>query len=89
MSTVLDDLIMQRIAFLKEMIRPENKPGVNATFQLQVEILQTADLETLDQSILMRKAHLKQAKDVREVDRLFCELEALEWLQRQVKNHHQ
>lgn len=87
MSTVLDDLILQRIAFLKELVRPENKPQVNQTFQTQIEILQTADIEKLDQSILMRKAHLKQTKDVKEVDRLFCELEALEWLQRQVKSH--
>jgi hypothetical protein len=35
----------------------------------------------------MRKAHLKQTKDVRETDRLFCELETLEWLQRQVKRY--
>jgi hypothetical protein len=35
----------------------------------------------------MRKAHLKQTKDIKEADRLFAELEALEWLQRQVKNH--
>jgi hypothetical protein len=33
----------------------------------------------------MRKAHLKQSKDVIETDRLFAELEALEWLQRQAK----
>lgn len=62
MSTVLDGLMMQRIAFLRELIRPGNRPEVNATFQLQVEILQTADIVRLGQSILMRKAHLKQAK---------------------------
>jgi len=86
MSTVLDDVIRERISFLHEQIRPENKPQVNATFQLQLEILQTADIEKLDKSIVMRKAHLKQTKDVAEADRLFAELEALEWLQRQVKN---
>jgi hypothetical protein len=86
MSTVLDDVIRERISFLQEQIRPENKPAVNATFQLQLEILQSADIEKLDRSNLMRKAHLKQTKDVREADRLFAELEALEWLQRQVKN---
>jgi hypothetical protein len=35
----------------------------------------------------MRKAHPKQTKDVRETDRLFCKLETLEWLQRQVKRY--
>ena len=87
MSTVLDDVIRERISFLHEQIRPENKAQVNATLQLQLEILQSADIEKLDRSILMRKTHLKQTKDVKEVDRLFTELEALEWLQRQVKNH--
>lgn len=82
MSTVLDDLIMQRIAFLKELIKPGNRPEVNDTFRLQVEILQTADIEMLDKSISMRRLHLKQA-NAKEVDRLFCELDALEWLQRQ------
>lgn len=86
MSTVLDDIIRERISFLHEMIRPENRPEVNATFHLQLEILQSADIEKLDRSILMRKAHLKQTKDVKETDRLFTELEALEWLQRQVKS---
>ena len=86
MSTVLDDVIRERISFLLELIKPENKPEENATFRLQTEILQSADIEKLDRSILMRKAHLKRTKDVREADRLFAELEALEWLQRQVKN---
>jgi hypothetical protein len=85
MSTVLDDIIRERISFLHEQIRPENKPAVNATFQLQLEIPQSADIEKLDRSILMGKGHLKQTKDIRETDRLFAELEALEWLQRQVK----
>jgi len=87
MSTGLDNLIIERITFLKEQVKPENKPAVNDTFRHQVEILQTADLEKLDKSILMRKEHLKKSKDVKEADRIFCELEALEWLQRQVQKH--
>jgi hypothetical protein len=87
MSTVLDDIIRERISFLHEQIRPENKPGVNATIQLQLEILQSADIAKLDRSVLMRKAHLKQTKDVKEADRLFAELKALEWLQKQVKRN--
>jgi hypothetical protein len=87
MSTVLDGVVSERISFLREQIKPENKQAVNDTFRLQAEILQSADIEKLEKSILMRKAHLKKSTDVREADRLFAELEALEWLQRQVKNH--
>jgi hypothetical protein len=32
----------------------------------------------------MRKEHLKKSKDTRETDRLFVELEALEWLQKKL-----
>jgi len=87
MSTGLDGIILERIAFLREQVKPENKPNVNAAFQLQVDVLQSADLEKLEKSILMRKEHLKKTKDVNETDRLFCELDALEWLQRQVQKH--
>jgi len=87
MSTGLDGIILERIAFLKEQVKPENKPAINDTFRHQVEILQTADLEKIDRSIMMRKEHLKKAKDVKEADRIFCELEALEWLQRQVQKY--
>ena len=86
MSMVLDDVIRERVTFLHELIRPENKPAVNATFQLQIETLQSADIEKLDRSIMMRKTHLNQTKDVR-ADRLYVELEALERLQRQANNH--
>jgi hypothetical protein len=85
MSTVLDDLLRERISFLLEQIRPENKPEVNQTFKLQAEILQSVDLEKLDASILIRRNHLKRSTNVKETDSLFTELEALEWLQRQVK----
>jgi hypothetical protein len=84
MGTVIDDVISERISFLQEQIKPENKPAINDTFQLQINILQSADLEKLDRSILMRKEHLKKSKDTRETDRLFVELEALEWLQKKL-----
>jgi hypothetical protein len=87
LSSAIDDVIMERIAFLREQVRADNKPEINDTFQHQINILESVDLEKLDKSILMRKAHLKHAKDVGETDRLFCELETLEWLQRQVKRH--
>jgi hypothetical protein len=84
MGTVIDDVISERISILQEQIKPENKPAINDTFQLQINILQSADLEKLDRSILMRKEHLKKSKDTRETDRLFVELEALEWLQKKL-----
>jgi hypothetical protein len=87
LSTAIDDAIMQRIAFLHKQLAPENKPEVNDTFQHQIDILQSIDLEILDKSILMRKEHLKKSKDTRETDRLFCELEALEWVEREIKRH--
>jgi hypothetical protein len=48
MGTVIDDVISERISFLQEQIKPENKPAINDTFQLQIiNILQSADLEKL------------------------------------------
>lgn len=85
MSTVLDDVVRERVSFLLEQIRPEHKPEVNQSFRLQAEILQTADLSKLDASILIRRNHLKHSTNTKEMDRLFVELEALEWLQRQAK----
>ena len=52
MGTVIDDVISERISFLQEQIKPENKPAINDTFQLQIiNILQSAGLEKLDRSI--------------------------------------
>jgi hypothetical protein len=89
MSTVLDDILRERISFLLEQVRPEHKPKVNQTFKLQAEILKSADLEKLDASILIRRNHLKHSTNVKETDRLFAELEALEWLQRQLQKSKQ
>ena len=86
-TTALDNAIIERIAFLQEQIRPENKSQINDTFRLQIEMLQSADLEKLDKSILMRKEHLKLCRDVKEADRLFVEIDALEWLQRQARGY--
>jgi hypothetical protein len=83
----VDDAISERIAFLREQIGPDNDPLVNETLQHQVAILETADLQQLDRSIVMRKAHLQKTPDPMETERLFSELEALEWLQREVSRH--
>ena len=83
----LQDVINERVSFLKEQISPNNKPIVNRTFQLQIEALRSADLEKVAFIILQKKAQLANCKDVRRADDLFAELDALEWLQRQVVNH--
>ena len=85
MSTVIDGIIIQRISFLQEQIRASNKPAVNKMFQLQIDMLQAADLSKLDKLIEWKKKEVKGCVDAHESERLFTELEALEWLQRQVR----
>jgi hypothetical protein len=86
-TTTLQQIIDERISFLKEQINPANKPEVNKTFQLQLDAIRSADtddIEKVESIILQKKALLKNSKDVHESDRLFAELECLEWLQRQI-----
>jgi hypothetical protein len=86
MITTLQQIIDERISFLREQINPENKPEVNSTFQLQIDAIRSAsdDIELIEPIILKKKAQLKNCKDVHESDRLFAELDGLEWLQRQI-----
>jgi hypothetical protein len=79
-------IIDERISFLKEQINPENKPEVNKTFQVQIDAIKPAaqDLENVEVLIKQKKELLKNSKDIKETDRLFAELEALEWLQAQM-----
>jgi hypothetical protein len=87
MITTLQQIIDERISFLKEQInRDENKPEENSTFQLQIDAIRSIDndIEKVEAIILQKKALLKNSKDIHESDRLFAELDALEWLQRQV-----
>lgn len=84
MGASVDDVIIQRIAFLKEQISPDNDPQENETLQHKVAILETADLQKLERSIVVRKTHLRKTPNPHETERLFCELDALEWLQREV-----
>jgi hypothetical protein len=83
----LEETVNERVSFLKEQINLNNKPIVNDTFQLQIEILRTADRERVAELILLKKNQLQGCKTVQGSDRLFTELEALEWLQRQVVRH--
>ncbi len=85
----LQQIIDERISFLKEQINPQNKPEENRTFQLQIEAIRSAtanagDIEEVEATIAEKKAVLKKSEDVYEFDRLSAELEGLEWLQRQI-----
>jgi hypothetical protein len=85
MITTLQQIIDERISFLKEQINHGNKPEVNTTFQLQIDAIRSIDdIELIEPIILKKKALLKNSKDVHESDRLFAELDGLEWLQLQI-----
>jgi hypothetical protein len=83
----LQQIIDERVSFLKEQINPNNKPEVNKTFQLQIDAIRSVDdddIEKVESIISQKKTLLKNSKDVHEFDRLlFAELDGLEWLQRQ------
>jgi uncharacterized FlgJ-related protein len=85
--TTLQEIIDERISFLKEQINPNSKPEVNSTFQLQTDAVGSAtdDIEKVETIMSQKKTLLKNSKDVHESDRLFVELDALEWLQRQIQ----
>ena len=88
----LQQVVDERISFLKEQINPRNKPEENKTFQLQIDAIRSAasavadadDIEEIEAIIAEKKAVLKNSNDVHEFDRLSAELEGLEWLQRQM-----
>lgn len=87
MITTLQEVINQRISFLKEQINHGNEPEVNSTFQLQIDAIRSIeddDIENVESFILQKKTLLKNSKDVHESDRLFAELDGLEWLQLQI-----
>src|SRR5919109_517999 len=85
MMLTLQQVIDERISFLIEQINHENKPEVNKTFQIQIDAIRSVnDMEKVESIILQKKALLKNSKDVHESDRLFAELDGLEWLQRQI-----
>jgi hypothetical protein len=82
----LQQTIDEKISFLKEQINPNNKPELNSTFQIQIDAIRSTayDLENVEPLIKQKKELLKNSKDIKEMDRLLAELEALEWLQAQI-----
>jgi hypothetical protein len=87
----LQQIIDERISFLKEQINPQNRPEVNKTLQIQIDAIRSVevdyDIEEVESIILEKKALLKNSKDVHESKRLFAELDGLEWLQRQIARY--
>ena len=87
-TTTLQQIIDERISFLKEQINPANKPEVNKTFQIQIDAIRSAaatnNIEKVESLILQKNEQLKNSKDVYESDRIFAEVDGLEWLQRQI-----
>jgi hypothetical protein len=85
MITTLQQIIDERISFLIEQINHGNKPEVNKTFQMQIDAIRSIDeMDKVESIIMQKKTLLKNSKDVHESDRLFAELDGLEWLQRQI-----
>lgn len=87
MQQTVQQLIDERISFLKEQINLQNKAEENKTFQLQIDAIRSAtsdNIEEVESIIAEKKTLLKNSKDVDETDILFAELEGLEWLQRQI-----
>jgi hypothetical protein len=84
----LQQIIDERISFLREQINQDNKPQGNSTFQVQIDAIRSVDdMEKVEFIIKEKKALLRNSKDVYESDRLFAELDGLEWLQRQIARY--
>jgi hypothetical protein len=90
MKLTLHQMIDERVSFLKEQINPNNKPQVNSTFQLQIDAIRSVDddIEKVETIISRKRTLLKNSKDVHESDRLYAELDGLEWLQRQIARYY-
>jgi ribosomal protein L20A (L18A) len=79
----IDKVINERVSFLKEQINPKNKPLVNRAFEIQIQTIRNADPKEVTLLILQKKKELENTKDMEAIERLYTELDALEWLQRQ------
>lgn len=80
----LENVVNERVSFLKGQINLSNKEIVNKSFQAQIDALRTANHEKVALLVLQKKKQLEKCKDMNEIEMLYSQLEALEWLQRQV-----
>ncbi len=86
----LRQIINERISFLYEQINTDNKPAMNKTFQLQINAIRSIDdydIENIEAIIKEKKALLRNYKNIHESEKLFCKLDRLEWLQRQITRY--
>jgi hypothetical protein len=57
----LQQIIDERISFLKEQINPNNKAEANSTFQIQIDVIRSVNDNI--ENYLAKKALLKNCKD--------------------------
>ncbi|MCI0559757.1 MAG: hypothetical protein MN733_14805 [Nitrososphaera sp.] len=81
----LKEAIDQRVSFLKEQIRPSHNAIFNKSLEVQIQTLRNADPEKVAVLILQKKKQLQTRKDISNIEVLYSELDALEWLQREVE----
>jgi predicted component of type VI protein secretion system len=89
-EVTLQQIIDERISFLREQINPNNKPEINSTFQIQIEAIRSIDdyaKDKVEALITQKKELLKNRKDIHDSEKLFAELDGLEWLQRQIARY--
>ena len=80
----LEEAVNERVSFLMEQVNPANREIVNKSLQIQANTLRTANREKVALRILQKKKQLEGCKDVGRIEELYSELDALEWLERQV-----
>ena len=58
----IQQIIDERISFLKEQINPNNKPQINSTFQRQIDAIRSAadDLEKVEAIIKQKKERIEE-----------------------------
>ena len=72
-----------------EQISTSNREIVNRSLQIQVDTLRTADAEKIGILILQKKKQIENCKvgeeqNLGRIEELYSQLDALEWLQKQV-----
>jgi hypothetical protein len=83
----LSKLIDEKILLLQELMNANNKPQVHSTYQTQIDAIRSIDdydLQKVESIILQRKELLIISKNIEETEKLFAEIDALEWLQVQI-----
>ena len=80
----------ERISFLVEQMNANNKPEVNKTFQIPIDVIRSIDdfdVNKVEAVIKQKKALLRNSENIHESEKLFSELDGLEWLQRQIARY--